>query len=510
MIDQPYEEACMRPIEIILSGANLIAFFGLALPLPPALCWLRYAAPLALVVVIAHFAVEGPRWQMIPAYALAAIFCLIWLFGIAVPAGLHVSPILAGLGIAVGALGLLVSLVLPIALPVFHFPPPAGPYAIGTMTYHWGDVSRPELVTTDPDDRRELMAQVWYPARRTSSLPPAPYLQEADVLTPALARLFHLPGFFLTHLRYVTTHAVNAASVAEDQARYPVLIFLPGLYGFRQMNTFQIEALVSNGYIVVGLDQPGAAALVTFPDGRQVSGLPKAMIDPLLQQSAEPRQPPPTLFGRVMPEGVVPYFAADVSFALDQLALLNEADPNHLLTGRLDLDRAGVLGVSLGGLNGAEACFRDARLKACLIMDVFMPADVVREGLPQPTMWITRDAETMRLERERAGGWSESDIEQHQTTMRAAYERLSGDAYYLQISRMFHLNLTDVPYWIPLAQRLGLAGPLDRQRVFDIINAYSLAFFDTHLKGQPSPLLDGSATPYPEVMFETRRGQGSE
>lgn len=34
--------------------------------------------------------------------------------------------------------------------------------------------------------------------------------------------------------------------------------------------------------------------------------------------------------------------------------------------------------------------------------------------------------------------------------------------------------------------------------------AYSVAFFDKYLKGQPSPLLDGPSKQYPEVVFESR------
>jgi hypothetical protein len=41
------------------------------------------------------------------------------------------------------------------------------------------------------------------------------------------------------------------------------------------MNTFQVEELVSHGYIIVAIDQPYAAASVVFPDGRQVFGLSK-------------------------------------------------------------------------------------------------------------------------------------------------------------------------------------------------------------------------------------------
>ena len=47
--------------------------------------------------------------------------------------------------------------------------------------------------------------------------------------------------------------------MADDEPSYPVLIFLEGLGAFRQMSTFQVEELVSHGYIVVAIDQPYTA-----------------------------------------------------------------------------------------------------------------------------------------------------------------------------------------------------------------------------------------------------------
>ena len=169
------------------------------------------------------------------------------------------------------------------------------------------------------------------------------------------------------------------------------------------------------------------------------------------------------------------------------------------------MQHAGAFGVSLGGIVASEACRQEPRLRACLVMDAPVPTDVVQSGLDQPTMFITRDAETMRLERRRAGGWSEADISEHQTTMRAAFESLRGDGYFVQVSGMFHLNLTDIPYWSPLLSWLGSIGPIDPQRAHDIVNAYSLAFFDRHLQGRPATLLDPSASQYSEVLFESHR-----
>jgi hypothetical protein len=365
------------------------------------------------------------------------------------------------------------------------------------------DASRPELFTTEPADQRELMAQIWYPARSEPSAPRAPYLQDAEHVTPALARLMRFPGFLFSHFKYVTTHAVSAAPIADEEASYPVLIYLTGLDGFRSVSMFQIEELVSHGYIVVGLDQPGAVALVRFPDGREISGWRKADIDPLIMQSVEAQPQAPELYGTALPDGIIPYFAQDVRFVLDQLEAVNASDP--ILTGRLDLTRAGTFGISLGGMNAAEACQRDLRLKACLIMDVYIPADVVRSGLQQPVMFMTRDADTMRLERQRSGGWTEKDIASTLDTMRTVYENLPGDGYFIEIPGIFHIDFTDAPYWSPFMSQFGLTGTLDRQRAFDIVNAYSVAFFDKYLRGQASPLLDGPASSYPEVIFEARK-----
>jgi hypothetical protein len=114
----------------------------------------------------------------------------------------------------------------------------------------------------------------------------------------------------------------------------------------------------------------------------------------------------------------MPYFAQDVSFTLDQLTALNKADPNGLLTGRLNLKRVGIFGLSLGAMIGSEACHMDARLQACLMMDAAMPANVVQAGLRQPGMWLSRPASDMRLEH-----WKEKDITQTLNTMQATFNK---------------------------------------------------------------------------------------
>jgi predicted dienelactone hydrolase len=447
---------------------------------------------------------------MIPAYVLTGLFLCVWIVQRFAPiSGIVkqrrvIKRVVAGFAIALCIVGMAFSVALPLLVPVFAFPRPAGPYGIGTVTYHWTDSSRREAFSPDKNRHRELMVQVWYPARKDASSSYAPYIPDADAMAADLA-LYNFPTFVLSHIKYVKTHAIEAAPIASARPRYPVLIFLEGLTGYRQMNTFQVEELVSHGYIVVGIDQPGAAASVIFPDGHHIAGFPKTQMDPLINQSLSPTSEAPQLNGQVFPDGIIPYFAQDVSFTLDQLTALNRQDPRHLLTGKLDLQHTGLFGVSLGGMVGGEACKSDPRLAACLLMDVAMTADVVEKGLQQPSMWLTRPADSMRLERQHLGDWPEKDIQQTQTTMRSVYTRLPADGYFVQIPGTFHLDFTDVDLFSPAFPKLGFTGPIGSQRAHEIINAYTLAFFDKHLKNEPEALLTGSSSPYPEVTFEAHR-----
>src|SRR6266542_2352826 len=216
--------------------------------------------------------------------------------------------------------------------PVFTFPPPTGPYAIGTVTYHWVDEDRPEIFAADADARRELLVQVWYPAKETPASPRAPYMPEADAVAPALARFLGVSGSTLDWLKDVTTNAVAFAPIADAIPEFPVLIMLVGIKGsYRQIQTFQVEELASHGYVVVALEQPYVVTMVVFPDGREL--------------------------------------AHDVIFTLDQLGSLDRADPHGSVTGRLDLERVGLVGHSMGAVVASEACHLDGRPRAALLED---------------------------------------------------------------------------------------------------------------------------------------------
>lgn len=497
----------MRILETAMIVACLLSLISVGVRRVRALRWPTLVVPAAVLITVLQVLLEGPRWQLAGCYLLIMIIGLVRLADLLRPGRRRPRPGLGRVGVAAGVPMIIVTVLLAAVMPVFSFREPTGPYAIGTVAQHWIDTDRDELFTTDPDDHRELMAQIWYPAEPQPAKPRAPYIEDADVVGPAIAKLFGLPAAMFSQLEQVRGHAVAGAPIATDRPDRPVLISLTGLNGFRAGSTFQIEELVSRGYIVVGLDQPGSAAVTRFPDGRQIPVLPREEMYPLVSQSWWPEPEPPTFNGERLPDGIIPYFAGDVSFALDRLAKINEKDPSGILTGRIDLDRAGVFGISWGGAVAGQACADDRRLKACLIMDVQQTADVVRKGLGRPTMFLTRDADTIRLERERVGGWPEREVISTLQTMTEVYERLPVPGYYVEVPGLFHVDFTDTPLLTPAARKLGLNGTIDPHRAHDIINAYTVAFFDKHLRGADPALLQGESDDFPEARLKQHPGR---
>ena len=360
------------------------------------------------------------------------------------------------------------------------FAKPTGKYAIGTVSYWVTDPDREEIFITDKHQARQIPIQVWYPAENTSQSDYAPYIPEATKESEAISELLHIPKALLYPLQFKRSNALVKAPINKEKAQYPVLLYLTGLYGHRCINTFQIQELVSQGYIVVGIDCPIAVALATFPDGSTLKSLPRTLIDPMLNESLTEENPLLNYNGKTFEGGLIAYFAKDVSRVIDFLTALNTNDPNHLLYNKLNLDRLGAFGVSLGGVIVSEASWRDRRIKASLIMESPIPKKIAQTGLPVPTMVITRPAEAMRAERKKSGGWTESDIEQHLSTMRALFEN-TAESEFVQLPDMFHVDFTDVPLWVPFAHLLGFSGKTPIEQTHDKLNGLTLTFFKEYL-----------------------------
>jgi predicted dienelactone hydrolase len=459
----------MRPFEIILAVALL--FY---------LVWIiskRYrntlfsVFPYILILVMAlQILIEKTRWQMNPLYILTIAISLIVL----IQRRLSISK-----WITVPALILTIpAIALPILLPIPQIPAASGPYPVGTMTFMLTDSSRREIYSNDPTAPRKFLIQVWYPASPRVGDIHAPWMPDANIYAPAISNLLGLPNFFLSHLQLVTTPAYENSPLAASFTPYPMIIFSHGWKGFRAQNTRQMLELASHGYVVIGMEHTYGAAVTVFPDGTIAPNNPSAL----------PDGAPDDVYDAAARK-LVNQWSGDIGYALGFMKSQNE-DSTSPFYNHLDLNRVGVFGHSTGGGAAIEFCATDSRCKAGLTEDAFMTpvsVDVLNHGPQQPFFFMFSvkfpTAKNTRLFDQLYATVPQSD--------RAV--TILGTAHY---------DFTDLPMLSPLAPQLGLKGPINGQRVVEIVDDYLLAFFDQTLKGQPTALFDGPSSQFPEVRFD--------
>jgi predicted dienelactone hydrolase len=468
----------MRPLEaLIVLVDSILVIVPLSRGLREWRRWRVILTGLAAVLVLAHLVWEKYRWQMIPFYALTG-----WLV---LRATVRTRERGRGRTIAGAALqGVLVVLgvALLVLLPVPRMPEPTGPYAIGTVTYHWIDDSRTETYGgADGSSPRELMAQIWYPAEPAPGARPVPWLEDGLVVSRAMAEWVSLPGFLVDQITLTRSHSYRDAPLAASENGYPLVVSIHGWGGYRNINQDQLEALASHGFVVVSADHAYGALISVFPDGRTALNDATALRGDGSDEDLERAR-----------EALVGVWADDVAYLLRQMEGLNAADPDGRFTGRIDLERIGVFGHSTGGGAAVWFCAEDQRCRAVLGMDAWVepvPGAILERGLTQPLMFMNSET------------WNQPQNAERQ---RRLYREASGPAYWMVTQGTWHYDFVMVPSLSPIAHLLKMKGPLPGERVVEIHNSYLVAFFQRHLRGTDETLLAATSPMYPEVQFEIR------
>ena len=459
------------------------------------------------VSIVLHLALEGLRWQMVPAYALAIVFAVISLRAMqaepdAVSGETAVRPWLRRVGAGLSLLLLGVSAACAALLPVFNLDPPEGAFGVGTTTLHLVDSSRMETITERPDDRRELVVQMWYPARISAkaAAEPAPYI--APEVGAAYAEKYGLPAFATSHLDRVETHAYQDVPLADGQ--HPVLLFSHGYNVPPALYTSFLIDMASRGYVVASVNHTYESTAAVFPDGRVATFSHTfvlnthtaemwAQIDSLEQQyrRSEGADRLATLraINRIYPNAdMVRRWAADLSFVVDELTRLHAEAPTSRFYQRLDLTRLGAFGHSAGGAAAGQLLLTDDRVRAGVNWDGAQWGDAIDAPFAQPFMAVTADWDSTKF-----------------LPNPLIYRQGSETAFYdLTIRGTGHSSFSDIPRLIPL-QAVNQAGPIAPERAARITMAYTGAFFDRYLKAEDAWPPE-TASAFPEARLVVRQG----
>lgn len=492
----------MRPLEVLTLVTIFLELLARFWTVDKRPSWSKYLPGAVVVFILLHLIFEGYRWQMVPAYGLAAVLFLLRLTQLRKSASAYVSRgkrILGVTGTIFGLLALLLATAIPVLLPVFTLPQPSGSYPVGSTSFRWVDSNREEIFTPDPSDVRQLLVQAWYPAEPPAGAETATYWEDAHTSGSLMAGLIGMPAFLFDHLSLVKTHTYPDSPVAPGESSYPVLIFSHGYNpGMVSQNSVQMEELASHGYIIFSISHTYETLVSIYPDGevvpysddQQAALYTELVQNPLFEKIAASTDEDVrgALFRQIVANSPVAnqslnIWTKDTIFVLDELERLN--NENSRFSGRLDLSRIGIFGMSFGGATAGQVCLVDSRCQAGVNLDGLQVGSYLEDViLDRPFMVM----------------YSESNKGMNDFML----EKVTGSAYSATVAGAEHFNFTDFTIISPLFQMVGFLGPIDGRLMADITSAYVLAFFDKHLKGMDAPLLGGSTPDYPEVTFEVK------
>lgn len=387
--------------------------------------------------------------------------------------------------------------------PSFELPAPTGNLPIGTTRWVVTDEARDELFA--PGKKHDIEVIAWYP-RANGNGNTAPYVRDGMEEVLSFARLARLGDVF-NNLEFVKTHATIDAQPAQTPARFPVIVFQHGYTGLPSSHTALIEDLASHGWIVLNVVHPYEATSAMLADGSVVT---------FTDANNAFRGPITEVFNEWGPEGgtmekvtaaatdaekeklmrgylaslkktdeVVLRWTADVKYLLDHLPSGGAAGR---VAAKMDMNRIGMAGHSMGGVAAAQFCVDDRRCKAALNLD----------GIPQYGAMIDTPmpAPFLMVYSARPGRAGASDI---------IYTRSASKYYRVDVADTLHLDFTDMNFWGgPLRQR-GAYGKIDPARAALVTRTIVRDFFAQEILKQPSAFLSNREPLDGVIVSEVRK-----
>jgi len=403
--------------------------------------------------MLLQYFLEGQRWQIAPAVYLLPALYIFHRFQ-----KTKINTVTKGF--LSGWFGLAV--LLPWLIPVFTLPNPGGSYSVGTETFHWVDSSRMEWFTDEnPNDVREIIVQIWYPANLKGGLKPEPYMDFIDLRAKTLAGAGAIPEFFPGHLNHIYTNSYNEIPIIQLNQFMPVVIFSHGITGTRHLHQAMYEHLVSHGYIVVAPDHSFDANLTIFPDGHtadyrsDITGHPDSANVRIMQMNTR---------------------VADIIFILDQLDKIQSGKIESQINGKIDLEKIAVGGHSYGGSTATVASQRDERIKACFVLDSWIspiPQQTIDVGVHVPFLFMGRPT------------WQGSDYPGNYPRLDSLMVHSSDPKYRLIIKKTKHLDFSDIPLFSPIIGYVLDVGSLSASVSIPLLNELVYGFLEKHLTEQP-------------------------
>lgn len=358
-----------------------------------------------------------------------------------------------------------------ISTPNMSLPALSGPHKVGTIEVQLTDASTIDPFAPDPQTKRTIIVQAFYPATYTADYPFEPYMGPATAAF--YENYFQLPNSSLAVLR---TNSHTRAPIISCISKPEIILFSPSLGASRKVYTTLVEDLASHGYIVISIDHPYDADIVEFSDGSTIlSAVPGDPTDEDIVRFTDLRM-------------------NDTIFTLEFLSHIVSAIPGAPAGRSIALGKIGIFGHSFGGAIAASLMLAKKCVVAGLNMDGMLRGPVVDAGLDAPFLLMGAAVHTRSA----------------YATWQAFWDNQRGWKKELHLADAEHLVFSDLAVVVellglrdsPLAETIqSLVGTIDGLRANKVLRAYTAAFFDFALRGKQAALLHGPNPKYKEMEF---------
>ncbi|MAS39611.1 MAG: hypothetical protein CMG16_00310 [Candidatus Marinimicrobia bacterium] len=368
-----------------------------------------------------------------------------------------------------------------VLVPLESIDPPTGKYNIGTQVYFWTDNFRSEVYTTDPTDHRELMVQIWYPAKGGENYQKAPHVTFPKKSISSIAKTAGLPARFGNHGTQLVSNSVYGLSPIQNE-KFPLILFSHGDGGLLTQNTSQVEELVSNGYIVIACNHTYNASITFDKEGSPI---------PYKQNVSWNEQA--QYHKKYYTNLLINYRYQDLAFLLKTLKqnLLNDGSVNPFKK-NIDFEKVGAMGHSMGGGTTYIAMLKNNEVKAGVALDGWffgLLDEDAKTNTKKPFLHIGQE---QFLDTDIEGDINFSKDGKRNFDIYNTILETNIESYGVYIKNSLHYSYTDMKLIYnqdaPFSLPLDSLGEVDKKIVDKVLDKTVLEFFNYTLKDEPLDL----------------------
>jgi len=364
-------------------------------------------------------------------------------------------------------------------------PKPTGEYTIGTKTYIINDSG----LDKNKSKQEKVFVKIWYPSDSVAEFSAhKKYLEGYDL--NEIYNNFKTKGITKEEIDSISCFYTNTTEnlpISVKEKKFPVILFTPGYYfGLSDIYSSFTENLASNGFIVCSITHLHQQINQEGKKGEDNS-LHKAKSALAFLQWWWVRQRSLSDYEKPKnQERLTKYYLRNLSrfdkvirswetASMDCVDYFKNHKDEDPLFGKMDFDRLGAFGQSLGGALSNHMCVNNDIIKASVSMDCFQFGDVISAPKEKPLMLIESD---------------------HQFSWQVGNEyiyRNYKELEYMRIKGALHFLFCDLPYYdvVTSEEKIkGFIGETKGKVAIDTINQSVLSFFNNHLNNKPVNIED--------------------